>query len=87
MALFVVRHYLVLRFENGSLVLRPALYPGSPPVLADLRFREGRLHLQIEGNGSVRSVVVNGRRLRPSSDRAVRLPRDFAGGTVLIGCR
>ena len=83
-ALFVVRHYLGVRFEAGSVVIRPALYPGSPPVSADLRFRQGRLRLQIEGSGSVLKAAVNGRKIRVGADGTVRLPHDFAGGTVVI---
>jgi hypothetical protein len=83
-ALFVVRHYLGVRFEAGSVVLRPALYPGSPPVSADLRFRQGRLRLHLDGSGSVLKAVVNGRKLRVDADGTIRLPHDFAGGTVVI---
>ena len=83
-ALFVVRHYLGVRFEQGSLVLRPALFPGSPPASADLRFRQGRLRLQIDGAGRVREAKVNGRKTKVGADGAVRLPRDFAGGTVYL---
>ena len=54
MALFVVRHYLGVNFEHGALAIRPALYPGSPPVQADLRFRQGRLRLQVTGSGPVK---------------------------------
>ncbi len=83
-ALFIVRHYLGVRFEHGALVLRPALYPGSPPVLADLRFRRGRLRLEIDGSGPVRSAMVNGKKVRIRSGGSVRLPPDFEGGTGLI---
>ena len=83
-ALFIVRHYLGVRFEGDTPVIRPALYPGSPPVEADLRFRRGRLRLRIEGAGRVRSALVNGVRLRPDPDGALRLPPDFALGTVVV---
>jgi hypothetical protein len=83
-ALFVVRHYLGVRFENGGVVLHPALYPGSPPVSADLRFRQGRLRLQIGGGGTVRKALVNGKKVRVDSGGNVRLPQDFAGGTVVL---
>jgi hypothetical protein len=83
-ALFCVRHYLGVRFENRALVIRPALYPGSPPVSADLRFRRARLRLDIDGSGPIRSAMVNGNPLRPDKDGSLRMPPDFEGGTVVI---
>jgi hypothetical protein len=84
MALFVVRHYLGVNFEHGALAIHPALYPGSPPVQADLRYRQGRLRLDISGSGAISSARVNGRKVKPGKDGILRLPPDFAGGTVLI---
>ncbi len=83
-ALFVVRHYLGVNFEHGALAIRPALYPGSPPVQADLRYRQGRLRLEVSGSGPVKSARVNGRKVKPSKDGILRLPVEFAGGTVVI---
>jgi hypothetical protein len=84
MALFVVRHYLGVNFEHGALAIRPALYPGSPPVQADLRFRQGRLRLEVSGSGAIKTVRVNGKKVKPGKDGILRLPADFAGGTVVI---
>ena len=83
-ALFVVRHYLGVNFERGVLAIRPALYPDSPPVRADLRYRQGRLRLEVSGSGPVKSAKVNGRNIKPGKDGVLRLPADFASGTVLI---
>jgi hypothetical protein len=83
-ALFVVRHYLGVNFEQGALAIRPALYPGSPPVQADLRYRQSRLQLEISGSGPIKSARVNGRKVRPGKDGILRLPPDFTGGTVAI---
>jgi hypothetical protein len=83
-ALFGVRHYLGVRFENRSLVIRPALYPGSLKVSADLRFRRARLRLDIDGSGPIRRAIVNGKRVRIEKDGSLRLPPDFKGGTVVI---
>jgi hypothetical protein len=85
-ALFVVHHYLGVGFEHGALLLRPSLYPGSPPVEADLRYRAGRLHLRVEGSGPARSALVNGRPVEVGPDGTVRLPADFPGGAVAIRC-
>jgi hypothetical protein len=84
LAVFVVRHYLGVDFEKGQLVLRPALYPNSPPVSADLRFRKGRLRLEIDGSGPILQAFFNGTELKPDKDGALRLPRRFNGGTVVI---
>ena len=83
-ALFVVRHYLGVNFEHGALAIRPALYPGSPPVQADLRYRQGRLHLEISGSGPIKNARVNGKKVKPGKDGVLRLPPDFAGGAVVI---
>jgi hypothetical protein len=83
-ALFAVRHYLGVRFEGGTLVLRPALYPGSPPVDADLRFRTGRLRLRIGGSGPLRAAAVNGVKTKLQPDGTLHLPAGFAGGTITL---
>ena len=79
-----MRHLLGVRFEGDRLVLKPALYPHSPPVKADLRFRKGRLKLEITGAGPVRFAELDGRRIEPDPDGAIRLPADFAGGRVVL---
>jgi hypothetical protein len=86
-SLFVVRHLLGVRFEGDQLVLKPALYPDSPPVSADLRFRQGRLQLEIPSAGSVESAEVNGEHVMPRQDGAIRFPADFAGGRVVFQVR
>lgn len=86
-SLFIVRHLLGVRFEGATLVLKPALYPGSPPLRADLRFRQSRLKLEIPAAGPVDSAEVNGERRLPAPDGAIHLPTDFAGGTVIFRIR
>ena len=83
-SLFVVRHLLGVGFEGDTLVLKPALYPGSPRLKADLRFRQARLALDIPGAGPVRFAEVNTQRVDPGPDGAIRLPAAFAGGTVVF---
>ncbi len=81
---FVVRHYLGVSFEDGRVVIRPKLYPKSPAVQADLRFRQGRLRITIEGAGARASATLDGKRMAVGADGAVRLPRDFAGGSLVV---
>ena len=83
-ALFVVRHYLGVRFDGDQLVLRPALYPGSPAIEADLRFRSSRLQIVIDGPGPIREARVNDQRISVTPEGTLRLPKDFQGGRVVI---
>ena len=86
-SLFIVRHLLGVRFEGNQVILRPALYPGSPPITADLRFRRGRLQLEIPDAGATAFALVNGRRVEPRKDGAIVLPADFDGGRVVFKTR
>jgi cellobiose phosphorylase len=70
--LFIVRHYLGVRFEGETLVVRPAVYPGSPPVQADLRFRDARLHLTIDSHGRLRAARVNDQPVKPDRTGTLR---------------
>jgi hypothetical protein len=81
---FVVRHYLGVTFEDDNVVIRPKLYPNSPPVQADLRFRQGRLRIAIDGSGPIASASLDGKPTVVSADGAVRLPGDFAGGSLVV---
>ncbi len=86
-ALFVVRHWLGVRFEGDVASIRPALYPGSPPVRADLRFRGGRLRIDLDGSGKTVESFVDGKRVNPAADDSIRLPADYPGGAVIIRTR
>ena len=79
-ALFVVRHVLGIRFEGARVVIKPALYPQSPPVSADLRFRKGRLRLRIEGSGKIKA-----RRSRRKETRASARWVYYSAGRFHLG--
>jgi len=79
---FVVRHMLGVRFQDGQLLLRPSLYPGSAHTEADLRFRQNRLKLEISGPGPFQYAVVNGRSVPADASGTIRLGEDFEGGHV-----
>jgi hypothetical protein len=81
---FVIAHWLGIRFQNGRAVIRPNLYPGSGPVSADLRFRKGRLRLEIDGCGPIIKARVNGSKAEPARDGSLNLPADFVSGSVAI---
>jgi hypothetical protein len=83
-ALFTVRHVLGVRFEGARVVIRPALYPGNASASADLRFRQGRLRLNIVGSGKMKRADLDGNKLEHRSDGSIILPEDFTSGTVRI---
>jgi len=83
-ALFVVRHYLGVKFEGDQMVLKPALYPGSPPVKSDLRFRQGRLRIEIGSTGPILRAKINGVEAKPEGDGTLRLEVGFASGLIQI---
>jgi hypothetical protein len=83
-SLFVIHHWLGVQFEGGRVILRPNLYPGSPSVSADLRFRKGRVHVEIDGSGPVRTARVNGSKVKSNPDGSVTLPAGFTSGTVIL---
>ena len=82
--LFVIRHWLGVRFREGRTVIRPNLYPGSSAVSADLRLLAGYLHLEVSGSGSVKHAYVNRRKVQPAVDGSIVLPSGFTSGTVEI---
>jgi hypothetical protein len=84
MTLFAVRHVVGVRFEGSLLVVKPAPYPGNGPLVADLRFRKGRLKIETDGDGPFVHAEVNGKKMKLDADGALRLPADFAGGTVVF---
>ncbi|OHB51648.1 MAG: hypothetical protein A2Y12_02065 [Planctomycetes bacterium GWF2_42_9] len=81
---FFVRHYLGIEFENGDVVIRPALYPESKPVKADIRFRDGRMKLDISGAGTIKKATVNGKAVKVRPDGSIKLPKDFQSGDIVI---
>lgn len=83
-ALFVVRTLVGVRFEGRNVVLRPALYPGSPALAADLRFRDGRLRVRIDGPGAIIGATVDGVEAALRMDGSLVLPEGFASGTVVL---
>jgi hypothetical protein len=85
-ALFAVRHLLGVRFEGARMVIKPALYPQSAPVSADLRFRQGRLRLMVEGSGKVKHAELDRKKIATRHDGSVLLPEDFRSGEVKIRC-
>jgi hypothetical protein len=81
---FVVRHLLGVRFEGRDLIVKPAPFPGQPPCVADLRFRDQWIHLVVSGSGAIASASLDGRDVSVESGGGVRLPEGWSGGTLRI---
>jgi hypothetical protein len=83
-ALFVVRHLLGVRFEGAQVVLKPTPYPESKALSANLRFRSGRLKIEIEGWGRIKKAYADGKKCAVRPDGSIALPEGFAGGTLRV---
>lgn len=81
---FVVRHLLGVRFEGRQLIVKPAPFPGQPPCVADLRFRDQWIHLVVSGSGAIASASLDGREVTMESGGGVRLPEGWSGGSLRI---
>ncbi len=58
---FVVRHWLGVKVSGDYLIITPNLYPGTKSILADLRFRSGRLKIEMDQKGRRPVFTVNGK--------------------------
>jgi hypothetical protein len=85
--LFMIRHLLGVHFVGRQMAIRPALFPGSPSLTANLRFRQSAVRLSISGAGRLVSAKVNGTDYPIGTDGAVVLPEEFAGGSVELVTR
>lgn len=63
---FVVRHWLGVKISGDELIIRPNLYADTQNVSTDLRFRLGRLKIQIDRNGKKEVLRVYGKVLSPN---------------------
>jgi cellobiose phosphorylase len=79
-----VHHLLGFKFRNDQLTIKPALYEETVPLTADLRYRDGRIKLEIRGKGNVESALINGQKLSPDPNGLIVLPEDFKSGTIII---
>jgi hypothetical protein len=81
---FIVHHLLGVKFVGNRMVIKPALYPSSPPIQADFRYRKARIRIEIDGSGLVTNAMVDGKVISPNKNGAIELPLSFAGGDVKI---
>jgi hypothetical protein len=81
---FIIHHLLGIKFVGDQMVIKPALYKTDSPLKADLRYREGRVNIVINGTGEVSYAVVNGIEIKPDSNGVIWVPKDFRSGSIRI---
>lgn len=84
---FIVHHMLGIKFIGEQMVIKPVLYKGTAPLKADLRFRKGRIALDINGYGSVIYAIINNKKVYPDNNGAIGVPMDFITGSIQIFCK
>ncbi len=65
---FVIRHWLGVKVSGEYLILRPNLFPAGQTVSADLRFRTGRLKIEINAASGKEVIKVNGKEVIQDKD-------------------
>lgn len=81
---FIVHHMLGIKFKGDKMVIKPALYKTTAPVFADIRYRKGRIQLDIDGNGPVLYATINGIKVKPDNEGCIEVPRTFVSGAIKI---
>ena len=71
---FVVRHWLGIKVTGEYLILRPNLFPCAQTASADLRFRNGRLKIEINREGGREVINVNGKEIRKDENGVFKVP-------------
>lgn len=61
---FVIHHWLGITIGDEQVFIEPAFFSGDQEVTADLRFRDGRIKIDIEKKGNKYRCRVNGNQLR-----------------------
>jgi hypothetical protein len=81
---FVIHHLLGIKFDGDRMTIRPNLYPVTAPIIADLRYKQVKVHLEIKGTGAIQRAFVNDKPVSPDHQGRIVLPPDFAGGSIRI---
>ncbi len=81
---FVIHHVLGLKFQGNNLTIKPALYDEMLPLKADLRYRKGRINIEIKRKGSMRYALINGKKIKPSDNGEITVPDSFTEGNITI---
>jgi hypothetical protein len=81
---FIVQNMLGIKFAGDKMIIKPALYPGTAPLDADIRYHNGRINLVIDGSGPVLYATINGINIKPKNDGSIEVPDKFVSGTIRI---
>lgn len=81
---FVVHHMLGIKFKGDEMTIKPALFPTTAPVSANIRYRKGRINLDIDGNGPIGYATINGIKIKPNIEGAIEVFPGFESGTIHI---
>lgn len=83
-AYFTVHQLLGVKFAGEQLFLKPALYPETKLLKANLRFRRSRIDLEIRGSGKLLYGIVNGEKIYGDREGVLVIPDNFNGGKILV---
>lgn len=81
-ALFLVRHYLGIHFQEGKMVLRPRIFQGTEALQAEIPFPHGTLLLQFDSSGPFQRAYLEGRALPSPIPGQFEMPNGIRTGTV-----
>ncbi len=81
---FMIHHMLGVKFSGENMTIRPRLFKESGPLKADLRYKNNRFTLEVDGSGSVSYALINGRRVKPDASGKIIVPADFTTGKIQI---
>jgi hypothetical protein len=81
---FIVHNMLGIKFYGDKMVINPNLYQATAPVKANLRFKTGRIDLEITNAGKVQYALVNNAKIKPDANGDIVIPKDYISGTIKI---
>lgn len=83
---FIVHHLLGIKFIGDQMRIKPALYQTSSPLKANLRYRSGRINIEINGTKEVKYAIVNGKKIKADKNGYVSIPKNFESGDIQLFC-
>ena len=81
---FTIHYWLGVSFEDNAVVIHPKLYPEQPAGSGRSEIPKGPVAYRDDGSGPVASATLDGRPVQVGADGGVRLPGDFAGGSLVL---
>jgi len=81
---FVIHHLFGIKFTGTQMVIKPALYKTNSSVKANIRYRKGRIDLEINRVHGKSYALVNGTKIKPDSNGNFWVPKNFNSGTIQI---